>query len=80
MDGIVCSALDISLIKKYLPKEFLYITPGIRLEDSEPDDQKRIMSPKNALLAGSNILIIGRPITTSKKPEEKLIEIYKQIS
>ena len=80
LDGIVCSAIDISIIKKELPKEFIYVTPGIRHENAKKDDQERIISPKGAILAGSNILVIGRPITLSKSPNEKLKEIYKEIN
>ena len=79
LDGIVCSAIDIENIKKTLPSNFIYITPGIRLEHSLKDDQKRIMTPQEAIKAGSNILIIGRPITKSNNPEETLLSIYNQI-
>jgi orotidine-5'-phosphate decarboxylase len=79
LDGIVCSAIDIENIKKTLPNNFIYITPGIRLEHSLKDDQKRIMTPQEAIKSGSNILIIGRPITKSNNPEETLLSIYNQI-
>lgn len=79
LDGIVCSAIDIENIKKTLPNNFIYITPGIRLEHSLKDDQKRITTPKEAIKSGSNILIIGRPITKSNNPEETLLSIYNQI-
>ena len=66
MDGIVCSAKDIINIKSELPESFLYVTPGIRLSSSTKDDQKRISTPLEAVKMGSNILVIGRPITQAK--------------
>ena len=73
LDGIVCSAEDIKAIKTILPKNFIYITPGIRLKRNQSNDQKRIMSPKMALKEGSDILVIGRSITESKNPNQTLI-------
>ena len=72
LDAIVCSAQELKLVKKFFNKEI--ITPGIRL-DSRNNDQKRIMTPKNAFKNGSNWLVIGRPITTGniKKKFQKLI-------
>ena len=60
LDAIVCSPLEVKLVKKIFKKEI--ITPGIRFE-SKLDDQKRVMSPKKAFKNGSNWLVIGRPIT-----------------
>ena len=80
MDGIVCSAKDIINIKSELPESFLYVTPGIRLSSSTKDDQKRISTPLEAVKMGSNILVIGRPITQAKNPEAVLNEIMNEIS
>jgi len=80
MDGIVCSAKDIINIKSELPESFLYVTPGIRLSSSTKDDQKRISTPSEAVKMGSNILVIGRPITQAKNPEAVLNEIMNEIS
>jgi len=80
MDGIVCSAKDIVKIKDVLPERFLYVTPGIRLSSSAKDDQKRISTPYEAIKSGSNILVIGRPITQAKNPEAVLNQIMKEIS
>ena len=80
MHGIVCSAKDIVNIKDVLPEKFLYVTPGIRLSDSAKDDQKRISTPFEAIKSGSNILVIGRPITQAKNPEAVLNRIMKEIS
>lgn len=80
LDGIVCSASDIKNIKPSLPKDFIYVTPGIRLLTSANDDQKRIISPEDAIKAGSSILVVGRPITESKNPALAAEEIIKKIS
>ena len=73
LDAIVCSAQELKLVKKFFNKEI--ITPGIRL-DSRNNDQKRIMTPKNAFKNGSNWLVIGRPITKGniKKNFQKFID------
>ena len=73
LDGIVCSAQEVSIIKKVFKKEI--ITPGIRF-DSASDDQKRVMTPKQAFKNGSDWLVIGRPITKGniKKNFKKLID------
>ena len=80
LDGIVCSAKDISNIKNILPKKFLYVTPGIRLSDNSNDDQKRITTPSEAIKMGSNIIVIGRSITEAKFPEKILNQIIDEIT
>ena len=60
LDGIVCSPKEVSIVRKVFKKEI--ITPGIRL-DSNVDDQKRTLTPKQAYKNGSDWLVIGRPIT-----------------
>ena len=80
LDGIVCSANDITSIKSSLPEDFIYVTPGIRPIIELNDDQKRTISPEDAIKLGSSILVIGRPITASKNPELSLEEIIKKIN
>ena len=80
LDGIVCGASDIKGIKPSLPKDFIYVTPGIRLLSNANNDQKRIISPEDAIKAGSSILVVGRPITESKNPALTAEEIIKKIS
>ncbi|MDC0182783.1 orotidine-5'-phosphate decarboxylase [Nitrosomonadales bacterium] len=80
LDGIVCSAKDILNIKKILPKDFLYVTPGIRPKNEAEDDQKRVMTPSDAIKCGSSILVVGRPITKAKNPELIVNQIIKEIS
>ena len=73
LDGVVCSPLEIELVKKISSGKLIIITPGIRPENyNKNDDQKRFMSPKKAVNLGANYLVIGRPITQSSNP---LLEI-----
>jgi orotidine-5'-phosphate decarboxylase len=73
LDGIVCSAADLYAIKDKLPKNFMYVTPGIKgTKTPAGDDQKRVFSPGNAIRDGSSILVVGRAITDPKTPEERL--------
>ena len=77
LDGIVCSPKEIKKIKKITLNKLLIITPGIRplsYKETE-DDQERTMTPKEAIDAGANYLVIGRPITQSNKPLEELKSI-----
>ena len=69
LDGIVCSAREASLLRQHLQADFLLVTPGIRLDTQDnQDDQRRIMTPKAALAAGSSYLVMGRPITQAQNP------------
>ena len=76
IDGVVCSPHELSLVTKR--ESLLSITPGIRLKDSN-DDQNRVMTPNDALKQGANFLVIGRPITEAKNIKEALLEIYNSI-
>lgn len=68
LDGVVCSAQEAVILRDQIGKEFLLVTPGIRLNSKSEDDQRRIMTPKVALAAGSSYLVMGRPITRSTDP------------
>ena len=76
IDGVVCSPHELELVNKR--KSLLSITPGIRMQDSN-DDQKRIMTPKEAIDLGTDYLVIGRPITKSSDIKKSLSEIYESI-
>jgi orotidine-5'-phosphate decarboxylase len=76
IDGVVCSPHELSLVTKR--ESLLSITPGIRLKDSN-DDQNRVMTPEDALKQGANFLVIGRPITEAKNIKEALLEIHNSI-
>ena len=77
IDGVICSPHELELVKKR--RSLLSITPGIRLQNLN-DDQKRVMTPKEAINNGSDYLVIGRPITAAKNVGEALDEIYRSIS
>ena len=68
LDGVVCSPHDLELIRSVLPREFLTVVPGIRPAGSDAQDQKRIATPKAAVEAGADILVIGRAITGAADP------------
>ena len=68
MDGVVCSAQESSMLSKELGKDFVLVTPGIRPTGSDQGDQKRIMTPAEAMVAGSHYLVMGRPITQASDP------------
>ncbi|MCT2530510.1 orotidine-5'-phosphate decarboxylase [SAR92 clade bacterium H921] len=75
LDGVVCSAQEASALKSRLGADFKLITPGIRLPNSAADDQRRIVSPADAVALGSDYLVIGRPITQSAQPLDTLQQI-----
>jgi len=79
LDGVVCSAQEAPLLRKELGKDFALVTPGIRPAGSNADDQKRIVTPKQAMLDGSTHLVIGRPITQSTDPAGTLKEILASL-
>ncbi len=79
LQGVVCSAQEASALKSALGPDFKLITPGIRLPDSAADDQRRIVSPTDAVAMGSDYLVIGRPITQSAQPLETLRQINQSL-
>ena len=72
LDGVVCSAQEAKILRELIGQDFSLVTPGIRPEGSNADDQKRIVTPKQAMLDGSTHLVIGRPITKAENPTEML--------
>ena len=66
--GVVCSAQEAQMLKAACGDEFLLVTPGIRPADAIADDQRRVVTPKQALLNGSDYLVVGRPITQATDP------------
>lgn len=75
LDGVVCSAQEASMLKSELGQEFKLVTPGIRPAGAAVGDQKRIMTPIDAVKAGSDYLVIGRPITQAPDPAAVLAQI-----
>jgi orotidine-5'-phosphate decarboxylase len=68
LDGVVCSPLEAAKVHEVCGSSFLAVTPGIRFADSAGDDQKRVMTPEKARLAGSDYIVVGRPITKAEDP------------
>ncbi len=79
LKGIVCSPHEIAQIKKACGKDFLCLTPGIRLAGGAAQDQKRIMTPGEAVRLGSDYLVIGRAITGSPDPEKACAAVFEDI-
>jgi|TARA_B110000305_G_C19375588_1_gene606774 orotidine-5'-phosphate decarboxylase len=79
LDGVVCSAQEARTLKEALGKDFKLVTPGIRLANSAADDQRRIVTPADAMALGSDYLVIGRPITQSADPLATLLEINRSL-
>ena len=79
LDGIVCSAQEASHLRTIINDDFLLVTPGIRPPGAAADDQKRIMTPANAIADGASYLVVGRPITKADDPLKSLYEISESV-
>ncbi len=80
LDGVVCSPKEIKHIRNSVGKNFIIVTPGIRINKKMiSDDQKRVATPKRAVDLGANYLVIGRPITKSKNPLQTIKDINKSL-
>lgn len=77
--GIVCSGQEISLVRNALGADFVLMVPGIRPAGAEVGDQKRVMTPQEAMAAGATHLVIGRPITGAKDPAQAAADILALI-
>ena len=80
LDGVVCSAQEAKILRDLIGQDFSLVTPGIRPEGSNADDQKRIVTPKQAMLDGTTHLVIGRPITKAEDPTAMLKSILASIA
>lgn len=80
LDGVVCSAQEASLLRAQCGADFCLVTPGIRPAQASLDDQSRVMTPREALAAGSHYLVIGRPITQAADPLLALQAIAQEIA
>ncbi len=80
LDGVVCSAQEAKILRELIGEDFSLVTPGIRPEGSNADDQKRIVTPKQAMLDGSTHLVIGRPITKAEDTTQMLKSILASIA
>lgn len=80
LGGLVCSPLELVFLRQILPAEMKLVTPGIRPAAVENDDQKRTLSPREAVEAGADWLVIGRPICGAKNPREAAEKILASLS
>ncbi len=80
LDGIVCSPLEAADVRARSGEEFLLVTPGVRPESSAADDQRRVMTPSEAVANGADYLVIGRPITGAEDPLRSLQAIHSELS
>ena len=79
IDGIVCSAQEVDRIVEVCGKDFVTVCPGIRPSSSSAGDQKRVVTPAEAIKIGANYLVVGRPITQSENPKQSAIDIAREI-
>jgi len=80
LDGVVASVEEAAMIRRELGPDFLIVTPGIRPADASLNDQKRVATPKVAVEAGSNFLVVGRPIIQAPSRREAALNILKEIN
>ena len=80
LDGVVCSSRETGILRDRLGPDFRLITPGIRPAGSQADDQRRVMTPAEAISAGSSYLVIGRPVTQADDPVSVLRTINSELS
>jgi orotidine-5'-phosphate decarboxylase len=80
LEGVVCSPLDLVRIRSLFPRDFLTVVPGIRPEGADSQDQKRIATPRAAIDAGADVLVIGRAITGTNDPVAACQQIVASLS
>ena len=79
LDGVVASALEVAGIRRACGPKFLIVVPGIRPVSAEVYDQSRVATPSEAIRAGANYLVVGRPITASPDPRKSALAIAAEI-
>ena len=80
LDGVVCSAEEAKLLRDSLPSDFILVTPGIRRDQDSKGDQKRVITPSEAIRNGSDYLVVGRPITQAASPSDALAAFNSEIA
>ena len=80
LDGVVCSAEEAKLLRNSMPADFILVTPGIRREQDAAGDQKRVITPSQAIRNGSDYLVVGRPITQAASPSAALAAFNFEIA
>jgi orotidine-5'-phosphate decarboxylase len=79
LDGVVCSPQEIEVLRKEFGRELVIVTPGIRPLWAAAQDQKRIMTPAEAVAKGADYLVIGRPITGAPSPDEAFLKVVEEL-
>jgi len=79
LDGVVASSQESVFLRREIGKDFIIVTPGIRPAGTDAGDQKRVATPKDAVTAGSDFLVVGRPIIQADNPSESAKSILKEI-
>ncbi|MFQ6041388.1 MAG: orotidine-5'-phosphate decarboxylase [Candidatus Poribacteria bacterium] len=79
LDGVVASPREIDAIRKACGADFVIVTPGVRPTWAVKDDQRRVMTPAEALDRGANYIVVGRPIYTSPNPKEAVVKILQEL-
>jgi orotidine-5'-phosphate decarboxylase len=80
IDGLVCSAREVEMLRPLLGPGMVLVTPGIRPADAEPGDQKRVMTPATAIAAGADYLVVGRPVIAADDPKAAAEAIVAEIA
>jgi orotidine-5'-phosphate decarboxylase len=80
VDGIVCAPTEAVRVRDLVGPERLVVTPGVRPAGSDPGDQKRVMTPTEAILSGASHLVVGRPITSAKDPKGAAEAVVREIA
>lgn len=80
MDGVVCSALEAPTVRREFGPDFKILVPGVRPASAATNDQSRIATPGDAVRAGADYLVVGRPITAAKDPRQAALEIVAEIA
>lgn len=79
VDGVISSPLEAAEIRAQVPKDFLIVTPGVRMPGGDVGDQKRVATPGMALSTGASHIVVGRPITQSNDPRAAVADILNNI-
>ena len=79
IDGVVCSPHEIRLIRSAVKPNFKIVVPGIRMPNQSPNDQQRAATPRDALTAGADYIVVGRAVTDDKNPREALERVLLSV-